>query len=741
MTQSDSPIDPPPPADDAPDRLVLTSPDEASSTKDYLLWAGVLVLMVLVVFSPAMHGKFLWDDDRHVEQNRNLRDAGGLLKIWTKFGPREGGTPQYYPLTHTTYWLEYQLSGAPPGEINTTVFHITNMLLHAGAAILLWLILRELAVPGAWLAAAIFALHPMQAESVAWISERKNVLAGVFYFGAIFAYLRSGFGKDNETPSSPDTRNPTPDTRLYLLALGLFALALLSKTVAVSMPAVVLLLIWYKRGRLTARDFLATAPFFVIGILMAWVTTRLERGEIGAMGPEWQFSFAQRILIAGRAVCFYAEKLVWPVNLAFIYPRWDVTTAQPWQWIFPIGVAVVLIVLFLLRKRIGRGPIAAALIFVGVLVPALGFINFYPMRYSFVANHFQYLAAPALIALIVGGAARAMRKLSMTAMPAPYVVAGVVLVALGALTLMHSTVYASQLDLWAATAFRNPNSWMVRNNYGVSLQQEAATLPPEEAMAKLDAAAKEFERAIALKPDHVNAWHAWGQVLLDQNKPGEALGKFDQALRLKSNNIDAVISRGQALLRLRRLDDALAAFRQAWSLAESPELRPYVPRVKAARIQQYQGVVLVQKKDLEGARRAYANAVRILPEAPDMRFEYGTVLAELRQPIPAAEQFAAAIRLQPSNADARISLALLMIEVGNLPGAQQQLVAAANIDRMNPRLMVAAKKWDAVMREREAAATRPSTTRSTTTQSTTQAATKQSGTTRSTTAPSTQPSR
>src|SRR5438876_10386436 len=168
MTQSDQQPD--------QDQLVVRSPDESASMKDFALWAGMILLAVMTVYSPALHGRFLWDDDRHVEQNRNLRDADGLGNIWTKFGMRNGGTPQYYPLTHTTYWIEYQLAGSTPGDINTTIFHVTNAVLHAAAAVLLWFILRELAVPGAWVAAAIFALHPVNVESVAWISERKNVL-------------------------------------------------------------------------------------------------------------------------------------------------------------------------------------------------------------------------------------------------------------------------------------------------------------------------------------------------------------------------------------------------------------------------------------------------------------------------------------------------------------------------------------------------------------------------------------
>jgi protein O-mannosyl-transferase len=443
--------------EDQGEQLVLTSPEDARSPKEMALWAGVILLVALTVYGPALRGDFLWDDDRHVSANRNLRDFNGLVDIWTKLGIPAGGTVQYYPLTHTTFWLEYQLSGARPGEIGTTVFHVTNVVLHVIGAILLWLVLRELKVPGSWVAATIWALHPLQVESVAWISERKNVLAGVFFFGAILAYLRSGFGLERRgDPAEEATRGPA-HPGLYWLSLALFACALLSKTVTVSVPAVVLLLLWWKRGRLTVKDFAATAPFFLLGFGMAALTAWMERTQVGARGPEWDaITASQRVLIAGRAIWFYIEKNLWPAGLSFIYPRWNMAAANAMWWFYPAAVVIVAAVLFALRRWIGRGPVVAFSIFCGVLVPALGFFDFYPMRYSFVADHFQYLASPALIALVVAAAAVALRKLAPRATAAPYVLAGIVLVVLSTLTLLQARVYAGPLLLWDDAIKKNP---------------------------------------------------------------------------------------------------------------------------------------------------------------------------------------------------------------------------------------------------------------------------------------------
>ncbi|MEA2736417.1 MAG: hypothetical protein QOE14_2868 [Humisphaera sp.] len=739
--------------EDEGEQLVLTSPEDARTPKELALWGGVILLVALTVYSPALRGDFLWDDDRHVSANRHLRDGQGLANIWTKIGPKRGGTVQYYPLTHTTFWLEYQLSGAQPGQINTTVFHVTNVVLHAISAILLWLVLRELKVPGSWVAAAIWALHPVQVESVAWISERKNVLAGVFFFGAILAYLRSAMGlREGAGPRKFDG--------LYFLALGLYACALLSKSATVSMPAVVLLLLWWKRG-VTAKDWLATAPFFAIGLGMAALTAWIERTQVGAHGPEWAaISPAQRVLIAGRAIWFYIEKLILPVRLGFIYPRWTVVASNIAWWFFPAAVMAVGGIFFALRKRIGRGPIVAFLIFCGVLVPALGFFDFYPMRYSFVADHFQYLAGPALIALLVAAGTVALRKIAPRAQAAPYVVAGLALVVLSALTLMRASVYDGPLLLWADAIKTNPRSPMLRYNYGVDLMVLMDQLPPKEAAPFVDEAMKQFEAAVALDPQHDRAWTRWGRSLVFRDQPEEALAKFAAALKIRPDNVDALMGRGRALYELKRFDESQAAFQEALTAAQAQRGTGGIPRIVAATIYQYLGRIAVAKNDYESAANDYLQAVSIEPNSSMMHYEYGQVLARLAkladgattQPattaattqriattLPAttrsatqpsekakkllaaaAQQLAAAIEIRPDYIDARIALANLMMDVGNLPGANTQLAAAVRSLREGSAqaayapLKEAVDRWDAEFRKREAAATRPATTRATT---------------------------
>jgi hypothetical protein len=344
-----------------------------------------IVCLTLLVYAPAISAGFIWDDDHYVTENMTLRSLAGLKQIW--LDPK--ATPQYYPLVHTGFWVEYHLWGLDPKG-----YHLVNVLLHAANAVLVWLVLKRLGVPGALWAALIFALHPVHVESVAWVTERKNVLSTLFYLSAMLAYWRF-WPADGAQPQ-------TGAWRWYGLALLLFVFALLSKTVTCSLPAAILLIRWWKTGRLASRDWLLTAPMFAVGLALALLTVYLEKHHVGAQGEEFTWSYLDRVLIAGRAIWFYAGKLIWPSNLIFIYPRWNIDASVWWQYVFPLAAAGVVLALLVLRNRLGRAPLTAVLFFIGTLTPALGFFDVYPMRYSFVADHFQYLASLGLIVLFAG---------------------------------------------------------------------------------------------------------------------------------------------------------------------------------------------------------------------------------------------------------------------------------------------------------------------------------------------------
>ena len=364
-----------------------------------LALAVALVAAVLVAYAPSLNGGWLWDDDAHVTDNPTLRDLGGLRLIWAT----PGATPQYYPLTHTTWWVEWRLWGE-----RATGYRVVNALLHAASALLVVAACRRLSVGGdgaagrwaAWVAGAAFALHPVHAESIAWVSERKNVLSGLLYLSALLVYLGPTAGR--EPPRVGRTAG----------SATLFVLALLSKTVTALLPAALAVVLWWRWGagpgeaacgrrRWWVGHAARLGPMLLLGAAMGRVTAGMEAWNVGAVGPEFDHTPAERVLIAGRAVWFYAGKVAVPWPLSFVHERWTIDAADPAQWLWPsAAIAVVLAAAgwaWVRRDRLGRGPLAAVLLFAGTLFPALGFVNVYPHRYSFVADHFQYLASLALI--------------------------------------------------------------------------------------------------------------------------------------------------------------------------------------------------------------------------------------------------------------------------------------------------------------------------------------------------------
>jgi tetratricopeptide (TPR) repeat protein len=404
----------------------------------------------------------------------------------------------------------------------------------------------RLRLPGAWLAAAIFALHPVQVESVAWVTERKNVLSAVFYFASALAYLRFSPLLETEAPSARRWK-------WFFLALAFFVAALLSKTVTCSLPVALLLARWWKTGHLRWADAGRLLPFFLAGAGLGGATAWLERHHVGAEGPEWALTLDQRLLLAGRVLWFYAHQLVWPESLTFIYPRWQLNAATWWQWLFPAATVGLLAALWIMRFRIGRGPLAAVLYFAATLGPALGFVNVYPMRYSFVADHFQYLGSIGLIAPFSAWASRW-----------PRWTLGLLLAVLAVLTWQQSGIYRDSQSLWRATLANNPNCWLAWNNIGLdSLRkgdsdtamrcfEKSIEINPHDPeaiynlgnahlqKAELEPAATQYRRALALKPSFPEAQSNLGNTLFQLGQTAEAIQHWQRAVELEPSNAAAL---------------------------------------------------------------------------------------------------------------------------------------------------------------------------------------------------------
>jgi Flp pilus assembly protein TadD len=604
----------------------LRSVPAAAAPANPLPWLGavLLVMAVFIAYRPAATGTFIWDDDEYVALNPNLRSAAGLADIWLH--PKR--SPQYYPVTFTSFWIEYHIWGAGPRG-----YHEINIILHAASALLLWRLLKRLGVPGAAVAAAVFALHPVMVETVAWITERKNTLSLLFYLAAMDAYLRFARIEEHETAER------TTRWGAYTAALVFFLCALGSKTVTASLPAALLLILWWK-DRLRQRDWMMLAPFFLLGIAAGWHTSWLERSEVGASGAEWDYTAAQRLLIASRALWFYTAKLFWPGSLSFIYPKWRVDPTDMVQWMFPLAVLAALAILFALRRRIGRGPLVAVLLFIGTFAPALGFVNVYPMRYTFVADHYQYHASLALIVLIVAGATTFIRRRGLNRR-FPRAVAGViaiVLMTLLVLTWLQAGIYRDQRTLWADTLRKSPNSWMVWLNQG---RVAASASPPDMA-----AAADAFRKALDLAPDVADPHYDMGLIHLDERNYPAAAAEFSRATQIEPRHARGHNMLGFALAAQHRLDDAIVEYRRA--LAIKPNY---------ANAHFTLGLALREQGNYEPAATEFLAAIDLDPtSAPALR-ELATCRIRQANYAAALDSLRRLLQLQPNNAEAHFDLA------------------------------------------------------------------------------------
>ncbi len=606
----------------------------ASRLRDAGTWALILCATV-AAYLPALRGGLLWDDNMHVTR-ADLTSLHGLWRIWFDLG----ATQQYYPLLHSAFWLEHRLWGDA-----VLGYHLTNVALHAAAACLVVMIVRRLSLPGAWLAGFIFALHPVCVEAVAWISEQKSTLSGFLYLSAALTYLHFDRARRRSQ---------------YFLALGLFALALMSKTVTATLPAALLVVFWWQRGRLSwRRDVLPLVPWFAMGVSAGLFTAWIESAPrfIGAQGPLYALTLPQRLLLAGRVPWFYARKALWPANLMFTYPHWKLDPGEWRQYLFPLAFVVLAAALVLLARK-NRGPLAGFLFFTGTLVPVLGFLNVYPFRYSYVADHFQYLAilgiiVPAASMLTVLARRTLPRKIAVIGLPA------VLVVTLGAATRQQSGMYRDYETLFRETLARNPASDFLHNNLGVILMSTG----------RESEAAAEFAAAVRLTPGspdhHVNLGLALAQM---PGRLADAIAEYQTALRIDPDFYAAHLNLGLALMSMPgRTQDAIAEYQKAIAVSEVTVRSD--PNFWQAHLNL--GIAYGQVPGREAdAIAEYRTALRMKPDSALAHFHLGNTYHKMGRLADAIAEYQASVTIDPGVPEVHYELAYALAQIpGRVPEA------------------------------------------------------------------------
>ncbi len=467
--------------------------------------ALAIFVLAFLAYQSVWHAGFVWDDDHHVTNNPAMTAPDGLQQIWTSLA-----ISRYYPLTLTTFWIQRRLWG-----LNPMPYHLVNIGLHALNGLLLFVLLRRLGVAAAWLAALVWLLHPVNVESVAWITELKNTQSGCFFLLAMLCFFR--FDADG-------TR------RWYALALLCGLAAMLSKPSTVILPLALLLAIWWNHRQWRPIDVRRVAPFFLLALAMSVLTVIEQRGQILRQETaDWNLAPAERVLIAGRAVWFYAFRLLWPVRLTFVYPHWNLQPRSPLSWLPVAGLAALALALWLGRQQPwARAGIFGGGFFVAALLPVLGFFDIFYFRYSFVADHFQYLASMGLLALITASLTAACRPFRRR----PVLIAAstaALLLLLAMLTWKHGLVFRNAQSLWRDTLAKNPQCWMAHTNLGNLLQNSG----------QIAEAQQHYLRALQIKPDYPTARNDLAVSFLAEGKTEAAMQELEQALRTTPDSTEA----------------------------------------------------------------------------------------------------------------------------------------------------------------------------------------------------------
>jgi tetratricopeptide (TPR) repeat protein len=665
----------------------------------------LLIALVFVAYARAFSAGFIWDDESHLTQNPCVVGPLGLKEVWTTT------RAVYYPLVLTTFWGLHKVIGLTPWP-----YHLLNVLLHAGSAVVLWQVLRQLGIRGAWLGAALWALHPVMVQSVAWVTELKNTQSCLFYLLAIFCFLkwnalprithrtrikntedqialskapqrrfwsaatcRRFYTKKHGTLSHSKTESGACWWQ-FALSLLFFLLATLSKPSVVMLPVVLALCVWWRTGRICRRDISVLAPFLLISALASVWTILEQKFHAGAIGAEWAQTWPERLIIAGRTIWFYFAKLIWPHPLIFIYPRWEIDSSQLIAYLPLLAVLAGMLVLWLVRARWSRAVFFAAAYYVVSLFPVLGFFSVFFFRYSFVSDHFQYLASMGPLALAGAGIVTLVGRFCETpfdlASDTDALQSGIrgaavskppflgfcvaLLLLLVVLTWRQTAVYRNVVTLYTATLTKNPGCWMAHYNLGIALNDRGKT---DEAIAQ-------YQQAIDLRPRYAEAHYNLARLLAQKGQLGDAVTHYEKALEINPADAEAQNNLGVTLFGSGRVDEAIAHYQEALKIR--PDYAEGSCNLANA---------LLSKGDLDEAIARYSACLALSPNQADVEYDLASALLRRGRTDEAIEHYKKVLELRPDSADAYANLGSGFLAKGHVRDA---IAAYRNALRISP---------------------------------------------------------
>jgi Flp pilus assembly protein TadD len=595
----------------------------------------VIVVAVGLAYLPALRAGFVWDDQPLITANPLLQSFSGLAEIWS--GAR---TADYFPLTNTIFWIESHLfDGHAAG------YHALNILLQSANALLVWAVLRRLEIPGAWLAGLIFGIHPIHAESVAWISELKNLLSMFFFLVSLLCFFEI------------EGKRVLSGSVAYVASLFFFLLALLSKTQVVFLPVVLLLCAWWRgsssleknngaggsraahRGSSHSHgEMIRTWPFFLIavafGLLTLWFQNRGIGEEEIVLG-----SFGRRFANAGMAVWWYAGKVLAPIRLMTVYPSWRFDSPRAVEWLPLVALIGLMSILWRWRDRWTHSFLFALAYFVVALVPVLGFVRMaYPRSGTLVADHFQYFADISLIALFSAGVARLLESRRRWIKIVTGAVVTLLLGAMGSYTWGRTKIYRNEETLWQDNFSKNPDAWQGHNRIGQLFFDQG----------KFAEAAQHFERVIELKPELPDNYNSLGLAYCRLERFEEGIVEYRKALQLKGEKSSTAKSAGVATMRT-NLANALTL--TANNLIDSGQALLEQDAMIAAEADRKAAM-----ERYEEAISEYEKALELEPEHPAIHRNLGLVLIRLGRYDEAVAHLQTVLRLVPNEPTAREAL-------------------------------------------------------------------------------------